>query len=172
MRTVCCTVWACSLLIRGVHAIGCVARRLLRHPHVCGAISMCAYLSCHSTCCGTGMDIAPSTHVHACFLQHCTSHVHMWTFTCSACLTSNFGKDHPRFQHGTGIDVNVKLLCMPPKLLWQAAVLLAALGVVGMLRRLTLWTEEDAWNGKLTILPRNIVAWLRNTSRYTSRVPV
>lgn len=46
----------------------------------------------------------------------------------------------------------------------------AALGVVGMLRRLALWTEEDAWNGKLTILPRSIVAWLHNTSRYRCSV--
>lgn len=40
-----------------------------------------------------------------------------------------------------------------------------ALGVVGMLRRLRLWTEEDARNGKLTILPRSISEWLRSTSR-------
>lgn len=44
----------------------------------------------------------------------------------------------------------------------------AALGVIGMLRRLTLWTEEDAWNGNLTILPKNITAWLHNTSRWVT----
>lgn len=41
-----------------------------------------------------------------------------------------------------------------------------ALGVVGMLRRLKLWTEKDAKNGKLTILPSSIAAWLRSTGRY------
>ncbi len=41
-----------------------------------------------------------------------------------------------------------------------------ALGVVGMLRRLRLWTEEDARNGKLTILPRSITEWLRSTDKY------
>ena len=41
-----------------------------------------------------------------------------------------------------------------------------ALGVVGMLRRLKLWTEGDAANGKLTILPSSIAAWLRSTGRY------
>ena len=41
-----------------------------------------------------------------------------------------------------------------------------ALGVVGMLRRLKLWTEGDAENGKLTILPSSIAAWLRSTGRY------
>ena len=40
-----------------------------------------------------------------------------------------------------------------------------ALGVVGMLRRLRLWTEEDARNGKLTILPRSITEWLRSTDK-------
>ena len=40
-----------------------------------------------------------------------------------------------------------------------------ALGVVGMLRRLKLWTHEDAHNGKLTILPRSIAEWLRSTNR-------
>ena len=40
-----------------------------------------------------------------------------------------------------------------------------ALGVVGMLRRLKLWTEEDASTGKLTILPRSITEWLRSTNR-------
>ena len=41
-----------------------------------------------------------------------------------------------------------------------------ALGVVGMLRRLKLWTEGDAENGKLTILPSSIASWLRSTGRY------
>ena len=41
-----------------------------------------------------------------------------------------------------------------------------ALGVVGMLRRLRLWTEEDARNGTLTILPKSIGDWLRSTNRY------
>ena len=41
-----------------------------------------------------------------------------------------------------------------------------ALGVVGMLRRLRLWTEEDAQNGRLTILPRSIGDWLRSTERW------
>ena len=40
-----------------------------------------------------------------------------------------------------------------------------ALGVVGMLRRLTLWTQEDAKTGKLTILPRSMNDWLRSTKR-------
>ena len=40
-----------------------------------------------------------------------------------------------------------------------------ALGVVGMLRRLKLWTHEDARSGKLTILPRSIAEWLRSTNR-------
>lgn len=44
-----------------------------------------------------------------------------------------------------------------------------ALGVVGMLRRLKLWTEGDASNGKLTILPSSIAAWLRSTGRYGGR---
>lgn len=44
-----------------------------------------------------------------------------------------------------------------------------ALGVVGMLRRLKLWTEGDAENGKLTILPSSIAAWLRSTGRYGER---
>ena len=40
-----------------------------------------------------------------------------------------------------------------------------ALGVVGMLRRLRIWTEEDATNGKLTLLSKNIQQWLRRTQR-------
>ncbi|KAL3134957.1 hypothetical protein ABBQ32_007917 [Trebouxia sp. C0010 RCD-2024] len=45
-----------------------------------------------------------------------------------------------------------------------------ALGVVGMLRRLKLWTEGDASNGKLTILPSSIAAWLRSTGRAAANV--
>ncbi|KAL0041133.1 hypothetical protein WJX77_005807 [Trebouxia sp. C0004] len=45
-----------------------------------------------------------------------------------------------------------------------------ALGVVGMLRRLRLWTEEDARNGKLTVLPKSITEWLRSTDKAAANI--
>ena len=96
MQTVCCTVWACSLLIRGVHAIGCVAGRLLRHPHVCGAISMCAYLCSIAQ---SPLDLLRNRDGHR------------PKYTCACML--------PATLHKPRAHVDIQLQCMPDKQFWQ-----------------------------------------------------
>lgn len=47
----------------------------------------------------------------------------------------------------------------------QAAVSQTGLGVAGMLRRIGLWTNEDAIKGRITVAGRELIRWLRASDR-------